>query len=125
MLAMRRLGPAALALAFVLVAPGLGSADIVARGVDLHWGQPVQVGMQRAQQRIGGCPSGQGGSRVAQPHYEGGGEPASQSLARYHHRTQGPAVAVSGVNVLERGGEHTPVARADDAGPRPHSQALG
>jgi hypothetical protein len=33
MLAMRRLGPAALALAFVLVAPGLGSADIVARGV--------------------------------------------------------------------------------------------
>src|SRR5205807_1866645 len=33
MLAMRRLGPAALALAFVLVAPGLGSADVVARGV--------------------------------------------------------------------------------------------
>ena len=33
MLAMRRLGPAALALAFVLVAPGRASADIVARGV--------------------------------------------------------------------------------------------
>jgi hypothetical protein len=33
MLAMRMLGPAALALALVLVAPGLASADIVARGV--------------------------------------------------------------------------------------------
>lgn len=33
MLAMRRLGPAALALAFVLIAPGRASADIVARGV--------------------------------------------------------------------------------------------
>src|ERR1043165_7154462 len=33
MLAMRSLGPAALALAFVLVAPGRASADIVARGV--------------------------------------------------------------------------------------------
>src|SRR5438034_4504379 len=33
MLAMRMLGPAALALALVLVAPGRASADIVARGV--------------------------------------------------------------------------------------------
>ena len=33
MLAMRMLGPAAVALAFALVAPGLGAADIVARGV--------------------------------------------------------------------------------------------
>jgi hypothetical protein len=33
MLAMRRLGPAALVLAFVLVAPGRAAADIVARGV--------------------------------------------------------------------------------------------
>ena len=33
MLAMGRLGPAALALAFVLIAPGRASADIVARGV--------------------------------------------------------------------------------------------
>ena len=33
MLAMGRLGPATLALAFVLIAPGRASADIVARGV--------------------------------------------------------------------------------------------
>ena len=33
MLAMGRLGPAALALAFVLVAPGLAAAEVVARGV--------------------------------------------------------------------------------------------
>src|SRR5437762_10466337 len=33
MLAMRLLGPATLALAFVLIAPGRASADIVARGV--------------------------------------------------------------------------------------------
>ena len=56
MLAMRLLGPAALALAFVLIAPGRASADIVARGVRQPLGRRLQAEVRKP--RVARAPTG-------------------------------------------------------------------